>query len=188
MWITYYCQCPASCLASFLLTCHVNPDVDTVVHHVQMYIDTVVLCIDDYRLLLNFRQCEYKPLYVKLSSELPIGSGFGSSAAFSVSLTGALFKFYGLPIEDRETISDWAFQSERLFHGKPSGIDNTIATFGGCVFYQDGDKKFTDTAIPLMIADTMVKRDCSKLVANTVFRRNMVWPMNTRVHECVFGS
>jgi mevalonate kinase len=70
-----------------------------------------------------------------IHSEIPIGSGLGSSASFSVGLAAALLCLnhsVQLPLKtkDLELISSMAFEAEKLIHGTPSGIDNTICTYG----------------------------------------------------------
>ena len=77
---------------------------------------------------------------IEVESELPIGAGLGSSAGFSVCLSTALLMTAGIvsrPTEDNVwkdqdlyLINKWAFICETLTHGKPSGIDNSIATYG----------------------------------------------------------
>lgn len=78
-----------------------------------------------------------------ISSELPLGSGLGSSAAFCVSLSGALLAlsdafsidrqtkgWLELELSELELVNKWALEGEKIIHGKPSGIDNTVSTFG----------------------------------------------------------
>jgi len=85
----------------------------------------------------------YRPATVTVTSELPLGSGLGSSAAFCVSLSGALLALTasaGLDYSNQgwatygETglhlVNKWALEGEKIIHGKPSGIDNTVSRYG----------------------------------------------------------
>lgn len=74
---------------------------------------------------------------IKVSSTIPIASGLGSGAAVSVALLRAVSAFAGTPFPD-ETINRLAFEVEKLHHGTPSGIDNTVITFGKPVYFKKG--------------------------------------------------
>ncbi|MFC1711017.1 mevalonate kinase [Patescibacteria group bacterium] len=65
-----------------------------------------------------------------INSQIPIGSGLGSSAALSCALTAAIFLFEGESL-DLNSVNNIAFEIEKLQHGNPSGGDNTISCFGG---------------------------------------------------------
>lgn len=72
---------------------------------------------------------------VKIKSEIPVGSGLGSSAAVSVAFVRALSDEYKLNLSN-EQISSYAYEAEKVYHGTPSGFDNMLATFGGAVVFQ----------------------------------------------------
>ena len=65
-----------------------------------------------------------------MTSDIPIGAGLGSSAAFSVASAAALIQLkLGLQRRPKcdlkilqERICQWAFKSEKIIHGNPSGI------------------------------------------------------------------
>ncbi len=65
-----------------------------------------------------------EPLAVRASGDLPLGVGFGSSAAFSVAMVRALAAFTKKTLSNQE-LSDFALVGERIFHGTPSGLDHT---------------------------------------------------------------
>ncbi len=59
-----------------------------------------------------------QPLEIAITSEIPPGSGLGSSSAVSVACTAALKDFLELP-GGKETVADIAFQGEKLFMATP---------------------------------------------------------------------
>lgn len=78
-----------------------------------------------------------------MTSDLPLGSGLGSSASFCVSLSAAFLALSdAVSMENKESgwltlgeselelVNRWAYEGEKIIHGKPSGIDNTVSTFG----------------------------------------------------------
>lgn len=71
----------------------------------------------------------------KIESSIPIGSGMGSSAALAVAMSALICKekYWKL---NRKDICDQAYEWEKAQHGKPSGVDNTISTFGGLLWYR----------------------------------------------------
>ncbi|CAG8518060.1 1164_t:CDS:10, partial [Scutellospora calospora] len=94
-------------------------------------------------------QTSWSGMTIYFRSNLPIESGLGSSASYSVCLvTGLLLAFGHIlsPHESneqaikisRELINLWAYQGEKVIHGSLSGIDNTVITSGGIIMFTDG--------------------------------------------------
>ena len=71
------------------------------------------------------------PMAVEAASELPPGSGLGSSAAIGVAVARAAMAAAGVPGDDAAVIAR-ATAWERVFHGNPSGIDTAASALGGC--------------------------------------------------------
>ena len=80
------------------------------------------------------------------SSNLPIGAGLGSSAAYSTTVASAILAAHkhispsqnSLQDKDTELIDGWAFLAEKVLHGNPSGIDNAVSVRGGAVAFTRG--------------------------------------------------
>jgi len=72
---------------------------------------------------------------LEVSTELQIGSGMGSSAAFCVAATRALAQIVGKNLGN-DDVCRIAYEGEKIAHGTPSGIDNTVATYGGLVWFK----------------------------------------------------
>jgi mevalonate kinase len=77
------------------------------------------------------------PVGIALSvkSDIPIGSGMGSSAALSVSIAGAIYLLFNKKF-NKEIINEIAYSAEFKRHGLPSGGDNSTICFGGLVWYR----------------------------------------------------
>jgi mevalonate kinase len=84
-----------------------------------------------------------------LKSDIPVGAGLGSSASYCTVLATAMLITSGMleptaiagsEVQSNKSdmsrdeclkmISNWAYEAETIIHGKPSGIDNTVSTFG----------------------------------------------------------
>jgi len=68
---------------------------------------------------------------ITVKSDLPIGSGLGSSAAIGTAIVGGLLKGFSEEVKDRvvKKIEDWQ-------HGKSSGVDQAIVKEGGVIKYK----------------------------------------------------
>lgn len=70
---------------------------------------------------------------LRIESALPLGSGFGSSAACAVAVLDVLASAQGRPI-DRDDLHRLSLEVERRQHGSPSGIDNATVLHGGLLW------------------------------------------------------
>lgn len=75
------------------------------------------------------------PYKLTIASQIPTGSGLGSSAAISTAYIAALLSF--LKVEwDLSLINDLTYKAEEVFHGNPSGGDNSTIVFGGLIWFR----------------------------------------------------
>lgn len=65
---------------------------------------------------------------LEITSEIPIASGLGSGAALSIAIIREFCRFYNKFLSE-EDINRIAFEIEKIYHGNPSGIDNTTITY-----------------------------------------------------------
>lgn len=74
---------------------------------------------------------------LRIAGDLPVGMGLGSSAALAVALVRALAESAAIELS-AEVVAAHAHEIERLFHGTPSGVDSTAATYGGLLWFEAG--------------------------------------------------
>ena len=83
-------------------------------------------------------------IVIKLKSNLPVGSGMGSSAAAVLSELRALGHYLRVDFKP-EWAYEFSLEAEKLQHGHPSGVDSYISLHGGCAAFENGVAK----SIPL---------------------------------------
>jgi mevalonate kinase len=78
------------------------------------------------------------PLHLRLDSQLPIGAGFGSSAAAAVAVIAGYAAWRGRgggdQALDETSIERLALEAERRQHGLPSGVDTATSLHGGLLW------------------------------------------------------
>jgi hydroxymethylglutaryl-CoA reductase len=122
--------------------------------------------------------------------------GLCGSSAIAVAIIRALDHTYGLKLGSQR-INELAFECEKAAHGTPSGIDNTIATYGTPLLYRRqvaddeqalGDARFDEVKlaepIPLVIGITGKE----SLTANTVARVRKAWETHQSRYDGIFDQ
>jgi mevalonate kinase len=72
-------------------------------------------------------------LRLRIDSALPVGSGFGSSAATATAVIAACLRYHGRPA-DPAVLEALALEAERRQHGLPSGVDGATVLYGGVLW------------------------------------------------------
>ncbi len=85
-------------------------------------------------LLLGELGLSDRSMRIEVFSEIPRAMGLGGSAAVAVAIIRALDRHFELGLSD-DAVNGLAFQCECIAHGTPSGVDNTVATFGQPLIY-----------------------------------------------------
>jgi mevalonate kinase len=87
-------------------------------------------------------------LDLRVSSDLPIGSGFGSSAATALGVVAGYLAWRGVDA-GRERIESLALEAERRQHGLPSGVDGAAILHGGILWARKTPSGLeTETVVP----------------------------------------
>lgn len=121
-----------------------------------------------------------------IDSTIPVASGLGSGAAVAVAIIRAVSIYLNHPLTD-ERVNALAFEVEKIHHGNPSGVDNTVITYHQPVYYVKGQAVRTfHVAMPftIAIADTRVASP-TVLTVNEVRK---AWEADKPAHERIFDA
>lgn len=101
------------------------------------------------------------PFSLTVSSQIPIASGLGSGAAISAAIVRAMAVFCGVAnLATDSWVCDLTYEIEKLHHGTPSGIDNTVVAYEKPVYFMK--------ATPQNLVETFtVKRPLRILIADS---------------------
>jgi mevalonate kinase len=123
---------------------------------------------------------------ILIRSSIPVASGLGSGAAVSVAIIRALAKYLKKKITD-EQVSALAFETEKLYHGTPSGIDNTVVAYAMPVYFVKGKPIETlqvKKPFMIVIGDTGIPASTKESVRDVRVQRHK----KTERYETVFAA
>lgn len=129
-----------------------------------------------------------RALRIEVFPNVPRAMGLGGSAALAVAVIRALDAHFELGLED-ERVNQLAFECEKIAHGTPSGLDNTLATFGEFMLYRAGTAPerrviVPNKPLPLVIGMSGIEG----LTAKTVARVREAWQRNPSLYERLFDD
>lgn len=119
---------------------------------------------------------------VRLTSDLPISMGLGSSAALSVAVSRVLMEAAGARPTPRR-LGEVAYAMERCFHGTPSGLDHACSLAAGLISYRKAPEKAQgrvsrlSSPVPLQLAVLLVgTRRPARATISALRERKERWP------------
>ncbi|MEM7282634.1 MAG: hydroxymethylglutaryl-CoA reductase, degradative [Pseudomonadota bacterium] len=127
-------------------------------------------------------------MIIEVYPNVPRAMGLGSSAAVAVAIVRALDQHFQLKLSDAE-VSNLAFEAEKIAHGTPSGIDNTLATFGETVLFRRGEPPIMqpiEMAKPLELVVGI--SGVRSLTAKTVADVRAAWQQDPDLYERIFDE
>jgi mevalonate kinase len=144
-----------------------------------------------YLVLAELNLPQMPNLAVTIRSAIPIASGLGSGASMAAAVIRATYNHLSGqgPVSDA-TVSSLTYQVERILHGTPSGIDNTVVAFERPIFFvrQEPENRIemldVTSPIHLLIADTGVVSK-TRMVVGDVRRQ---WKENRDEFERLFDQ
>jgi mevalonate kinase len=108
------------------------------------------------KLVTNKLNCPLPDLTITVNSDIPVASGLGSGAAISTAIARALLSVFNRTLGDDE-LNDLVYEVEKIHHGTPSGVDNTVIVYERPVYFaREKPLEFLsiDGSFYFLVADT----------------------------------
>lgn len=131
---------------------------------------------------------EHNAFKITLAGDLMAASGVGASAASCAAIARAFSNELGLNYSD-EKVNEVAFEGEKGYHGTPSGIDNTAATYGGLIWYmREGSSQVMErmklrNPVEVVMGNTGITADTRVVVGRVKERREKEPEKYARIFE-----
>jgi mevalonate kinase len=123
---------------------------------------------------------------VRIISSIPVAAGLGSGAAVTVAIARAFSAYLGGQMSDAQVCA-LAYEVEKIHHGTPSGIDNTVITYARPIYFiKDKPIQFLDVGRPftIVIGDTGIASPTAKAVGDV----RTAWQAAKDHYEALFDS
>lgn len=140
-----------------------------------------LLIYTGYEEHINIKETSF---HVHLSTELMVSAGLGSSASFAVSLAACFLHWSLLQKgkhdvfnkDELDKISKYALNCERIMHESPSGIDNSVCTYGSIIKFQKKELVDMLSHLPnlkILLVNTNVTRSTKDQVKRMAHLKNV---------------
>lgn len=119
------------------------------------------------RLILRELGQPLPDLTLDIRSTIPIGGGLGSGAAVTAALMRELGAWFGQSFS-AEQLNPLVYEVETVYHGTPSGVDNTVIVYERPVYFVRGSTPVPLTIqqpLTLLVADSGVPGSTREAVA-----------------------
>jgi mevalonate kinase len=123
---------------------------------------------------------------IQIKSTIPVASGLGSGAAVSAALIRALARYVDKDLSD-EQVNALVYETEKLHHGTPSGIDNTVITYAKPVYFVKSQPITTlrvTKPFTIVIGDTGIAASTLQSVQDV----RQSWQKNPAQYESLFSA
>ncbi len=123
---------------------------------------------------------------LRITSTIPMAAGLGSGAAVSVAIIRAWSAFLGHPLP-AERVCALAYEVEKLHHGTPSGIDNTVITYEQPVYFTKGqpiERLQVARQFTIVIGDTGIVSPTAVAVGDV----RKAWQKHKDHYEALFDA
>ncbi|MEE8243564.1 MAG: hydroxymethylglutaryl-CoA reductase, degradative [Pseudomonadales bacterium] len=138
--------------------------------------------------VLQALDLEDRSMTIEVIPHVPRAMGLGGSSAMAVAVIRALDKTFALRLSDGR-VNELAFECEKAAHGTPSGIDNTVATYGAPLVFENNDEPlFKELTIPEPVSLVVGITGKESLTANMVAKVRNLWNGNQLRYDAIFDQ
>ena len=125
---------------------------------------------------------------IEVFPHIPRAMGLGGSAALAVAIVRSLDERFALNLS-AERVNALAFECEKAAHGTPSGIDNTVATYGQMLLYSNASRpRFSPLAPKWSMPIVIGMSGKESLTANNVAQVRAAWQRQPARYEALFDQ
>ena len=167
-------------------------------HLIQIIFNIYIKLIDLIKLEKVKYYIENTYFLISISSDIPVGFGLGSSAAYNVCIVNGLCllinKLLNNNIFNKKDILLLSNESEKIFHnGTPSGIDASCSLYGGVINFRSINDQsnvkipinnFFLNKIKFILINTKIQRNGGEFIKNVSnFKKNNPELFNNLINE-----
>lgn len=125
---------------------------------------------------------------LRIRSDIPMAAGLGSGAALSCAILRCLASLHNLRMSPEE-LNRLVYACEKIYHGNPSGVDNTVICYEQPLFFIRGEQQhlldFDLGDLPLLVIDSGIRSRTVDVVSDVRAHYDTLSPVIREIGELV---